>query len=148
MIAFRHAFLGVCAAAAVMIPYYVAFWLYSIGGLRGMYDDDSYPMSLVGVPIVAAIFSAIAFWIWVFPSALLARRIAHAHALDFLRASLLAGCLSALGGVVFGLAFGDWVACVAYGLYMFLSSLAFWFAGARVVESTKTVESTGTSTAR
>ncbi|MEO6184404.1 MAG: hypothetical protein ABIP76_14900 [Verrucomicrobiota bacterium] len=61
------------SALAVMVICYLAAWLDIVGGLAGMMNDDGYPMSVVVVPLVAAVFSTVALFAVVLPFALLVR---------------------------------------------------------------------------
>ena len=46
-----------------------------MGGLGGVMDDDSYPLSLILVPLIAVILSVVVLFAVVLPQALLARFI-------------------------------------------------------------------------
>ena len=131
MIKFRHTFLGVLAAAAVMIPFYVALWLVDIGGLAGMMNDDSYPVSIVIVPLMAALFSGVAFWVGVYPVARLVCWLANEKGMSRWRAAWIGSGLSAVLGGGFGLLAGGTGSGFYYAAFMGLAALAFWWTTTR-----------------
>jgi len=131
MIAIRHVFLGTVACAVVMIPFYIALWLVDIGGLGGMMDDDSYPMSIFTLPLIAAIFSGVAFWLGVFPCAHLAKWIANRKRLTITRGGSIAVCRSAAFGALFGIVAGGLYPALTYAAFLGSSSLAFWCVSAK-----------------
>ena len=132
MIAIRNVFLGIIACAIVMIPSYIGLWLVDIGGLGGMMDDDSYPMSIVILPVIAAIFSGIAFWMGVFPFAHLARWVSNKQKLTTTIGGAIAVFSSASIGVFFGLVSGGVYSALIYGAYLGVAALVFLLTTAKI----------------
>jgi hypothetical protein len=138
MIAIRHTFSGIIAAAFVMIPFYIALWLIDIGGLGGMMDDDSYPFSIFLLPAIAAIFSGVAFWIGVFPFAHLGKWIGNRKNLSLIKAGFIATGCSALVGCIFGAVSGGLYAAFIYMIFLGSAAVVFW-----VLAAKNKVEQTG-----
>jgi hypothetical protein len=69
----RNRLLGFLAAELVMMVISVTLWIQSLGGLRRMYDDDSYPVSLFMLPATSLMISTLFFVILVLPIVQLAR---------------------------------------------------------------------------
>ncbi len=132
MIVIRRVFLGLIACALVMIASCIGLWLTAVGGLGGMMDDDAYPMSLLMLPVIASIFSGIAFWIAVFPFAHLAKWFSNKRRLTLTRGGMIAAFSSASVGVLFGFVSGGVHAALIYGAYLGTAALVFWLATARV----------------
>ena len=126
MIRFHRLFLGVIASAVVMIPIYLGLWLYEVGGTRGMMKDDSYPMSIFLMPLMAALVSGGVFWIVVFPWAQASRWIANRKGLKVSDGCLIAVYVPAILGVFLGVISGGIYSAVAAGFYLGLASLVFW----------------------
>lgn len=126
MIRFHRLFLGVIASAVVMIPIYLGLWLYEIGGTKGMMNDDSYPMSIFFVPLMAALVSGGVFWIIVFPCAQASRWIANRKRLTLSYGCMIAVYVPALLGVLLGVLSGSIYSALAAGSYLGLASYVFW----------------------
>lgn len=126
MIRFHRIFLGVTASAVVMIPICLGLWLYEVGGTTGMMNDDSYPMSIFLMPLMAALASGVVFWMVVFPWAQASRWIANRNGLTLSDGCLIAVYVPAILGVFLGVISGGIYSAVAAGSYLGLSSLAFW----------------------
>ena len=126
MIIFHRTFLGVIASGLVMIPIYIGLWLYEVGGTKGMMNDDSYPMSIFLMPVVAALVSGGVFWIVVFPWAQASRWIANRNQLQVSDGCLIAVYVPAFLGALFGLISDGISSAIAAGSYLGLSSLVFW----------------------
>jgi len=131
MITIRHQFLGIVACALVMIPAYIGLWLVDIGGLVGMMNDDSYPMSIFMLPLIAAILSGVAFWLAVFPFAHFARWISNRLRMTILCGGLIAVCCSALLGALFGAISGGLYAALIYACFLGTAAFVFWVTTAK-----------------
>ncbi len=130
MIAIRQTFHGVVATAIVMIPFYIGLWIVDMGGLSGMMDDDSYPASIFLLPVIATLFSGVAFWIGVFPFAHAAKWIGNRTGLSFFKAGFLSVGSSAIVGGCFGCFFGvggNFSAAVIYALFLGSAATVFWW---------------------
>ena len=96
-----------------------------------MMNDDSYPMSLFIVPVVGTVFSAVAFWLGVFPFAHLARWIANRQHLTIETGGFIAFCGSVTMGLLFGGITGGLRGAITYCVFFGIGSLAFWLATAK-----------------
>ena len=137
MIVFRRTFLGVVLSALIMIPSFLIMWVVDMGGLGGVMDDDSYPGSLFITPVLAALFSGLAFWVAIYPSALLARWIGSRKGWSLGQAGGMAVMLALAVGVLFGVTGGGIVGAVFYAFYMGVPATVFWIVTARLIPAVK-----------
>jgi hypothetical protein len=72
----RRRFLGFISSLAVLAIIYVAAWVSDLGGPGGVMADDSYPFSVVFLPVVAVVFSSVILFGVILPQGLLARFVA------------------------------------------------------------------------
>jgi hypothetical protein len=88
-------------------------------------------MSLFLLPVIASLFSAVAFWVGVFPCAHFARWFGNQSNLSTWWAGFVAVGLSALIGGIFGQFSGGLYAASMYALFLGLAAIAFWWTTAR-----------------
>ena len=91
-----------------------------------MYNDESYPISLVMVPVTGLLVSALFFFIAVLPSVQLARWIVRKDDLTNEKGGLIAFWISCLIGGFLGLFKGDLLDIILGALYLSIGTLAFW----------------------
>jgi hypothetical protein len=131
MIKIRRTFLGVIACSLVMIPIYLGLWLFEIGGTKGMMSDDSYPMSIFLMPLIAALVSGFVFWIVIYPWAQMTRWIANRNGMTLSNGCAVAVYVPAMLGTFLGVISGGIYSALAAGSYLGLASLVFWRTTAR-----------------
>jgi len=86
-----------------------------------MMDDDSYPASIFMLPVIAALFSGVAFWIGVFPLAHAAKWVGNRTGLSIFKAGFLSVGSSAIIGGCFGCFLGErenFSTAVMYALFL------------------------------
>ena len=113
-------------AAAIMIPFYIVLWIAVMGGFSRAMDDDSYPGSIVMLPVVAAIFSGFAFWIAIFPLAHAAKWVGNRWRLSTRNAGVIAIGIPGLLGGIFGILGGGVSAAMAFSAFLVSGAAAFW----------------------
>lgn len=114
-----------------MIPIYLGLWLFEIGGTKGMMSDDSYPMSIFLMPLIAALVSGIVFWIVIYPWAQMTRWIANRNRMTLSNGCAVAVYVPAMLGTFLGVISGGIYSALAAGSYLGLAALVFWRTTAR-----------------
>jgi hypothetical protein len=94
MIAFHRVISAIVVCGLLMITMFVCLWVADTGGLGGVMSDDCYPASTFVVPLIAAIFCGVAFWVGVFPVAHLAKWIGNKRGLNLTAGGLVAALSS------------------------------------------------------
>jgi len=127
----RHPLKGFLLSAMVMTLFYIVFWLIDIGGMKGMYDDDSYPVSMVFVPMIGALVSSIIFLILVLPSVLISRWLVRKERFPEQKARMIVLWVSILIGGFSGLLTSDAVGMFASAIYVGCGAIVFWITAVR-----------------
>lgn len=91
-----------------------------------MYNDESYPVSLVMVPLTGLLVSALIFAIAVFPIVQLVRWIVRKENLTNSRGAFIAFWISLLLGGFLGLLQADLMDAIVGSLYIGFGTLVFW----------------------
>ncbi|HEX7261576.1 MAG TPA: hypothetical protein VF258_07145 [Luteolibacter sp.] len=114
-----------------MVLLYVGMWMQSVGGIRGMHDDESYPVSLVIVPVTGLLVSALIFAIAVLPIVQLARWIVRKDELTIRKGAFMAFWISLLAGGFLGILKADFLNAIMGSLYLGFGTLVFWTASVK-----------------
>lgn len=122
MINYRNTFQGVLAAAAFMVPAYVILYFIDILILGGDYD----PLGLFFLPIAACGYSAIAFWLYIFPAAHLIRLIGNARGMHRTSAAIATAVVCGAGGALLGVLSGGLTVSLLFCAYFAGSGLLFF----------------------
>ncbi|NJK92951.1 MAG: hypothetical protein HC904_14710 [Blastochloris sp.] len=115
MITLKHWHFGFIGAGGTMVVLYCIFWFLDVLFLGGDYD----PLGLVALPLAACIYSALAFWLIIFPIAHLVGFTLNKLRIDhgLLWGSGASSFLCTIFGFIFGIYAGDELSGLLWAFY-------------------------------
>ncbi len=123
---------GLLGAGSAMVLLYVVFWFVDVLILGGDYD----PLGLIALPFMACLFSALVFWLLIFPVCKLIRcTLNHLYPTQSLAlGSILSAVICGLIGIAVGATAGDMAGSLMWGSYGAVSAFLFHHLSATVIE--------------